>query len=487
MPTDDEREFRLRPRKPRTGRSSETSAWPAAFKAVMRYARMHRRTKARRHSGGAPRRASHPFHQRCAVRVTYSRNKLKGQWRAHGRYVVRESATRATDSGPAGFDGHSESVDIVARLGSWQRTGDERMWKLIISPEFGERIDLQLLTCELMGRVARNLGGAELEWVAVAHYNTEHPHVHVALRGVDRDALPVRFRREDVRRGIRDVAGDLCTQQLGYRTGMDAEVAERREVQQFRFTSLDRAIIRSAEPVHAQDGKRDSLQIVVADSVGRTRPQHIRERLMVLQRMGLAEQAGHGEWRVRRDFESVLRSMQRLGDRQKMLAAHGVPLSDERLPVAPLEWRDITTVEGRVLVHGEEEDSRGIGRSYLMLESTDARVHHIYYAPAMEELRNRDGLQTNSFIRLRRLMVDGSPEIEVQDLGPAEAILRNRSHLRETSQQLIRKGIVPEQDEWGGWLGQYREAIRRAVLQTRQELEEREMSREQQRQRDRGR
>ena len=26
--------------------------------------------------------------------------------------------------------------------------------------------------------------GTRLEWVATAHYNTEHPHVHVALRGI---------------------------------------------------------------------------------------------------------------------------------------------------------------------------------------------------------------------------------------------------------------------------------------------------------------
>jgi hypothetical protein len=148
MPTDDEREFRLRPRKPRACRSPEASAWPVAFKAVMRYARMHQKAKARRHSGGAPRRASHPFHQRCAVRVTYSRNKVKGQWRAHGRYVVRESATREKAVGGFGFDGHSESVDVVARLDSWQRADDERMWKFIVSPEFGDRIDLQRLTRE---------------------------------------------------------------------------------------------------------------------------------------------------------------------------------------------------------------------------------------------------------------------------------------------------------------------------------------------------
>src|ERR1035438_438641 len=53
------------------------------------------------------------------------------------------------------------------RLDGWQRAGDERMWKLIVSPEFGEQIDLKRLTRELMGRIERELGGASLEWVAV--------------------------------------------------------------------------------------------------------------------------------------------------------------------------------------------------------------------------------------------------------------------------------------------------------------------------------
>jgi len=335
-----------------------------------------------------------------------------------------------------------------------------------------------------MYRVENNLGGSELEWTAVAHYNTQHPHVHVALRDVNSQGLPVRFRREFIKQEIREIAGNLCTQQLGYRTEMDAEAAERREVQQSRFTSLDRLIVRSADQAHGENGEPSSFRIAVDNSGGRPR-EHITERLMMLQRMGLAEQAGHGEWRVRRDFETVLRSMQRLGDRQKMLGAHGVPLSDERLPVASLEWRDITTVEGRVLVHGEKEDSRGIGRSYLMLEGTDARVHHIYYAPAMEELRNRGGLRTNSFIRIRRYVINGSPEIEIEELGQAEAILRNRQHLNGVAQQLVRKGIIPEEDQWSGWLGKYRAAVRKTVLQFQQERESRDVTRKRERERDR--
>ncbi len=485
MTTEEERQFRLRPRKPRTGRTrGAPMIWATAFKAVMRYGRMHRKARAGKRSSGASRSASHRFHQRCAVRVTYSRNKVKGQWRAHARYVARESAAREKAPGGSGFDGHSESVDVVARLDSWQRAGDERMWKFIVSPEFGNRVDLQRLTRELILRVENNLGESELEWSAVAHYNTAHPHVHVALRGVNRQGLPVRFRREFIKQEIREIAGNLCTQQLGYRTEMDAEAAEHREVNQCRFTSLDRAIGRAA----GSDDSPEFFPVIVAETgTGRPHERHIVERLMALQRMGLAEVAGPGSWRVRRDYEGILRSMQRMADRQKTLAAHGVVPSDERLPIAPLDHRDIASVEGRVLVHGEEEDGRGGGRSYLMLEGTDARVHHIYYTPEMEELRNRGGLRTNSFIRLRKLFVNGSPEIEIEELGTAEAMLRNKPYLKAVAQQLIRKGLIPEEDGWGGWLGRYQQAVREAVLEVSRASSTRETARNRQRDRSHGR
>ena len=73
---------------------------------------------------------------------------------------------------------------------------------------------------------------------------------------------------------------------------------------------------------------------------------------------------------MRRDSEQVLRAMQRTVDRQKTLAMHGVLLSDDRLPMTTMDVRDLTSIDGRVLVHGEEEAS---GRSCLMLEGTDGQ------------------------------------------------------------------------------------------------------------------
>ena len=355
-----------------------------------------------------------------------------------------------------GFDGRNESAEIVHRLEDWQKAGDERLWKIILSPEFSARADLRKLTRDLMSTMEKDLG-TPLEWVAVAHYNTEHPHVHVALRGIGAESYPIRLSREYIKEGIREIAQDLCTRQIGYRSQWDAAEAQRREVRQHRYTSLDRAIKRDG--MHMQDSAVPFLTVALDPSQGKgnaqLQKQHMTERLLVLQTMGLAEHAGPNLWRVRGDFEGILRAMQRSGDRHKTLAAHGALMSDERLPLEVLDLRSLTTLEGRILVHGEEESS---GRSYLMLEGTDARVHHVYYTPEMEAARNRGGLQTNSFVRLRKLFTDGHPAVEIDDLGDSEAILRDKATSLDSATSHPARHYAPT-----GWLGRYQKALRNAA------------------------
>jgi hypothetical protein len=282
----------------------------------------------------------------------YSANKTTGQWRAHGRYIARESAGGAVfHSGTNGIrEGGDLAVDPAKELERWQSEGDPRLWKLIVSPEFGDRLDLDQLTQNLMTRMERDLG-TKLEWVAVTHFNTEHPHVHVALRGIREDGFPLELPRDYVRHGIRAIAEDLCTRQLGHRNQLDAIEAEHREIQERRFTSLDRMISRANAPETTDAGSTAEHFVVQrpGESGGRHREQHIDARLIVLQQMGLAEPASPREWLVRRDFETVLKAMQRSGDRQKMLASHGALLSDERLPLVVLDMRKLRTLEGGCL------------------------------------------------------------------------------------------------------------------------------------------
>jgi type IV secretory pathway VirD2 relaxase len=454
-----------------------------AYKLIMHHARASRRGTRSAAAGARTARSARPHFQRCAVRVIYTRNTTAGQWRAHGRYVEREGARLEGDHGPAGFNASGQGVEVAAQLAKWQAAGDERLWKLIISPEFGDRVDLLRLARDVLSRMERDLN-SPLEWVAVTHHNTEHPHVHVALRGIRSDGHPLHLRRDYVKEGIRAIAENHCTQQLGYRTALDAAEAERHEVSEKRFTSIDRRIARSATG-------DDPVWFTVACNPARTRPgepermreQHAAARLAVLEDMGLAERVQPRIWSVRRDFETVLRAMQRANDHQRILAAHGVLLSDERLPIVVLDWRQMDAVEGRILVHGQEEYS---GRNYLLLEGTDAKVHFVQYSPEMEQARHEGGLRTNSFVRLQRLFVDGQPLVEIEDRGDAYDVVFNRRLLAGTARQLIKRGVIPTEDGWGGWLGRYQAALRETATRLEQERERVEQARQlRQRKRDR--
>jgi hypothetical protein len=424
----------------------------------MKYARSSR--AGQRQRAARPR----PSHlQHCAVRVSYSSNRVAGHWYAHGRYVARESASLEPEK--SGFGVEAIGVDIAARLRDWQDGSDPRMWKLILSPEFGERLDLQRLTRDVMSRMASDLH-TSLEWVAVAHFNTEHPHVHVALRGVDTKGEEFKLDRDYVKNGLRAVAQHFATVQLGYRTEQDATVALRRQVPLQRFTPLDRLIVARTQTLDGFSGDFKVTADLTRPRLGQfavVREQSIASRLMILQTMGLAEPDGPYQWRVRRDLETALKAMKRAADNQKTLAAHGALLSDQRLQLSAPNWRDVTSVEGRVLSHGEEDD----GKRYLMLEGTDGRVYYLRHTTELDEARRRGDLATNSFVAINKTVdEDHRRRIVVENLGSAEALLGNRDHFRAQAERLIEHGVNLSDDErWGGWLGRYYERLREAVYE----------------------
>jgi type IV secretory pathway VirD2 relaxase len=416
-------------------------------------------------SGAYSRSGRAALSQRCAVRVTYSRNKNAGQWKAHGHYLARERATEKREKKAAGFSRSERSVDIAQRLDEWQKAGDERLFKIIVSPEFGDRIDLENHTRELMARMERDLQ-TELEWVAVIHYNTEHPHAHIALRGVDQKGKSLRLPREYVKSGIRSRAEDLLTKELGHRTIDDAIEAQRREVDQLRFTSLDRVIQRQ-NPAQADSFivRCDPAQ-ATGGSFSRMRVQHLAARLSKLERMELAENLGEYLWRVRGDFAEVLRMIERTKDRQRVIAAHGALLSDERLPFAVTSFRDITRLEGRVLAHGLEEYS---DRMYLIIEGVDGKVNFLYQTDEIQNARRQGQLRVNSFARIeKQFSEEGRPSLRVEDLGDASELLKNNAYLRNAALTLIQQGVSRVDRTWTGWLGEYQDAIEAHLSKARQ-------------------
>jgi len=234
---------------------------------------------------------------------------------------------------------------------------------------------------------------------------------------------------------------------------MDAAEAERREIDAHRYTSLDRIISRENNPVRAPGVHRDTAHFMISRSPGdhglqgfpKIQEQHVAARLVTLEKMGLAEPIGANSWLVRRDFESVLRAMQLVHDRQKMLAAYGALLSDERLQLVVTDLRKLKSLEGRVVLHGEEEAGREAGQAYLLLEGTDARLHHVYYTPEIHRARSQGKLPINSFIRLRRIFNENlRPELAIDDWGDCEKLLRGQRYFQDAPRRRLSESTVPD-------------------------------------------
>lgn len=416
------------------------------LRAIMRLARMEKKPAAK------PGRPSKPYMQRCAAQLRYTKGGSAGKWYSHGAYIAR-----AAENG-LGFSADRDDIPVAQTVAGWRRHGDELFFRLILSPEQGERLDMERHTRETMERVAEDLG-TRLDWAAVIHRNTDNPHVHVVLRGVRDDGSQLWIPPEYVKEGIRARAEECATNQLGFRLEADILRAQRREVDQMRWTGLDRQIMKRA----TQEVNFYSVRVDPAASATEF---HLERRLHKLQQIGLARQRGN-EWVIDIDAEKSLRTMQKTHDRLKITAEFGVMASDPRLPFKVVRPSQIDRIEGRVLVHAQDEWS---GNNFMLLESISGEVLRVPQVSEIAKLRQAGRLTPGHYMVLNRVPgVEGKRSTyTVDDQGAAELLTSSEAFLAANAQRMANS--IP--DGWGGWLGQMRRAAV-AKSQTRDRSEDR--------------
>ena len=105
----------------------------------------------------------------------------------HLDYLRRDGVTRDGEKARL-FGPESDSMDggaFAERCG-----GDRHHFRFIISPDDSlDMADLKSFTRDLAGQMEKDLG-TRLDWVAVDHWNTEHPHIHLIVRGMRDDERP---------------------------------------------------------------------------------------------------------------------------------------------------------------------------------------------------------------------------------------------------------------------------------------------------------
>jgi type IV secretory pathway VirD2 relaxase len=285
---------------------------------------------------------------------------------AHLRYLQRDGTTREGEPGKL-YGADADSVD--GKAFRERGTGDRHQFRFIVSAEDGaDYDDLRPLTRRLMARIEEDLG-TRLDWVAVDHFNTGHPHTHIVVRGRDHLGKDLVIARDYLTTGIRERACELVDLDLGPRSRLEVEAALRAEIDQERLTSLDRALLRDAGDDH-----------VVTAAQGSAFNQALRTgRLAKLRQLGLAEPIGGMRWRLAERLDDTLR---RMGERddiirtmQRDFSARGLDRARADQIIYEPSAPDTRPLVGRIICRGFDDEHAD--RHYLIVDGVDGRSHYV--------------------------------------------------------------------------------------------------------------
>lgn len=488
-------DFRIRPGRIRSTRAQQArpfiaQALAAAKKAGAGVSRSGRIVSGNRSRFGRGQRASIQANRLLTARTRGAVIKARvvrqtsrsAPLATHLNYLRREGVTRDGEKahlfGPGGDDADPKAFA--------ERCQDDRHhFRFIVSPDDApDMADLRSFTRDLVTQMEKDLD-TSLDWVAVDHWNTEHPHVHLIVRGVRDDGQDLVISRDYIKEGMRDRARDLITQELGPRTDLDIQRSLKRQVDAERFTQLDRQLIR--------DGHATGVIETAIDPNVRLDEFHALKvgRLRKLETLGLAEQVGPGQWAIDTKAEATLRELGERGDiikrMHRALTDRGIERGSAGYVLAA-ESLDAPVI-GRLVDRGLDDELKG--SAYAVVDGVDGRTHHIKLpdleaagdsaAGSIVELRAFDDAQGQRRVAIavrsdldidRQVTATGATWLDRQNIAREPAALSEAGFGAEVRQALDRRADHLVGQGFGERHGQ-RVTFNRGLIDTlrRRELE----------------
>jgi type IV secretory pathway VirD2 relaxase len=326
------------------------------------------------------------------VRVHPQRVTVKSRVVRHSRYRGQGGAIRALREhidylgrGGVGedkgrgvvFDMHDDLGPEELRAFRERIVDDRHHFRFIVSPESGSALELKDYAREFVTAMESDLG-TPLQWLGVAHFDTDNPHLHLMVRGKDSHGADLVINREYMSHGMRLQAMEVATRHLGPRLAKDIERSLKRDLTADRVTGIDLRLAQATER-HPQ-GLVSALHTRDGSLAGERQRLQTLARLQYLESLGLARELKPGVWRPDIDLLESLRRLSIRGDIIKLmhermrgtdLGIAAVIFNKENPPVKP--------VVGRVYARGVADELSD--RNYLIVEARDGKS---YYVPLSE-------------------------------------------------------------------------------------------------------
>ena len=309
-----------------------------------------------------------PGSRRVIVKARYTRMAAGnlGAAHAHLKYIQRDGVTREGEAGQL-YDATRDDADGRAFLD--RSTGDPHQFRFIVSADDGSRLaDLKPFIRDLMGQMAHDLD-TKLDWVAVDHFNTGHPHTHVVIRGRDDQGHDLVMARDYIGHGVRARAQAIATLALGPESQLERLRKLIDEVGQERLTRIDRSLLARAT---------DGILVVTAEQEREPFQRSTRiGRLRTLERLGLAEERQTGVWQLDGALDAKLRRLGERADKFKMMqrALHeaGIDRAASELALFEKAPRKVPLI-GKVVGIGMVDEITD--RTWVVHDAVDGRIHY---------------------------------------------------------------------------------------------------------------
>lgn len=176
--------------------------------------------------------------QQCTFKMSYSPDREK-----HKNFLIsylpQENKENVLDK-PVLFSENKDRI-VEADILDYLERMDDSCFRFMFSPE-SQDVPMMAFVRAVMKRVEIQ-SGYKLNWLAAVHKNTEHIHAHVLVNGACRaSGKKIRFPKDLVCHGIRQISSDVCTQLIGPRTNEMIRLTDIRKKSACRFTALDERI-----------------------------------------------------------------------------------------------------------------------------------------------------------------------------------------------------------------------------------------------------
>jgi len=327
--------------------------------------------RSRNQPGRVAVREPHALSRRCVIKARYVPMTTSGRKLAtrHLAYLERDGVER--DGSPGRLYGADE--EFSEEVFREPLANEQRQFRFIVSPEDGAGLDLAEFARQLM-RQAEKDTGRHLIWGAVNHHDTDNPHVHIIVRGVDTDGHDLRIDGRYLGEGMRWRAQEILTRELGRRSELDLAMERSLNVGREAFTEIDRAI---AE--HSLPDRTVTLARLLEAPAGEGKA--CLERLQVLEEMQLAGKESPGLWRLANGWKGFL--VQRgedLDAHERLRSLVGDEVS--RYQVLRQE-HPIPMSEGVVIGKGLHDELTG--EMFAAIKTADGRGYYLRLPPDVAE------------------------------------------------------------------------------------------------------